>query len=228
MTNQISDIFFDLDHTLWDFDKNSAMAFAVIFEKHQIAVDLEEFLSHYVPINLKYWDLYRVDKITQAELRYGRIREVFDAISYKIDDDKIEILSAEYVEHLPTNNHLFDGTLELLEYLKPKYKLHIITNGFSEVQQKKLNNSKIGHYFETITDSEMAKCKKPNPQIFEYALQSANARKESSIMIGDCLVSDVMGALDSGIDAILFSAEVQNVGEDIKQINHLLDLKKYL
>lgn len=228
MANQISDIFFDLDHTLWDFDKNSALAFEVIFKKHEIKVDVDAFLISYVPINLKYWELYRVDKITHDELRFGRIREVFDEIAYEIDDAKVEIIATEYIEHLPENNHLFDGAFEVLDYLKSKYKLHIITNGFAKAQQKKLKNSKIDHYFQTITDSEIAGCKKPNSQIYEFALELAKAKKESSIMIGDCLISDVMGALDSGMDAILFSAEIQNVSEDIKQVNHLLDLKKYL
>jgi YjjG family noncanonical pyrimidine nucleotidase len=224
----VSDVFFDLDHTLWDFEKNSAMAFAAIFEKHRITAPLEQFLIHYVPINLKYWNWYRDEKITRDELRYGRFKEAFDLMQYQIDNQAIDIISEDYIAHLPLNNHLFDGTIELLEYLKPKYRLHIITNGFSEVQTLKINNSNIGHYFDTITDSEMAGVKKPNPLIFEYALQASGAKKESSIMIGDCIDADVRGALNCGIDAILFSEITIETDAHIKQISHLSQLKKYL
>jgi len=224
----ITDVFFDLDHTLWDFEKNSAMAFAAIFEKHKITASLDTFLLHYVPINLKYWNWYRDEKITRDELRYGRFKEAFDLMDHPIDSAAIDVISEDYISHLPLNNHLFDGTIELLEYLKPKYRLHIITNGFSEVQTRKIAGAKIGHYFETITNSEMAGAKKPNPLIFEYALQLANAQKESSIMIGDCIDADVRGALNSGLDAILFSETALEIEEHIKQVSHLSQLKKYL
>lgn len=228
MANVISDVFFDLDHTLWDFEKNSALAFAIIFEKHQISIDLEDFLTHYVPINLKYWEWYRHEKISQTELRYGRFKEAFGAVNLEIDADQIRLLSEDYIHFLPKSNHLFEGAIELLDYLKPKYRLHIITNGFAEIQSNKLNNSKIHHYFDTITDSEKAGVKKPNPLIFEYALQSAKAKKENSIMIGDCIDADVNGALDFGIDAILFNTNQLATAENIKQINHLSELKNFL
>jgi putative hydrolase of the HAD superfamily len=129
---------------------------------------------------------------------------------------------------LPKYNHLFEGTIEILEYLKAKYNLHIITNGFAEIQENKLNNSYITHYFKSITNSEMAGVKKPNPLIFEYALDLAKAKKENSIMIGDCIEADVQGALDAGLDAIFFNENNTKVTEKIKQVNHLLELKKYL
>ena len=228
MPNTISDIFFDLDHTLWDFEKNSALAFATIFEKHRIPVDLSAFLVHYVPINLKYWEWYRMEKISQTELRFGRFKEAFDALNHEISTEQIQLLSEDYIHFLPQNNHLFDGTLELLDYLKPKYRLHIITNGFAQIQSNKLNNSNIHHYFHTVTDSEKAGVKKPNPLIFEYALQAANAKKENSIMIGDCIDADVNGALNFGIDAILFDSNNLETTGTIKKINHLSELKNFL
>lgn len=224
----ITDVFFDLDHTLWDFEKNSALAFATIFTKHDLKADLTLFLAYYVPINYKYWEWFRVEKITREELRYGRFREAFDAIQYAVDDTLINLLADEYIHYLPQNNHLFDGTIEVLDYLKSKYRLHIITNGFSEVQGHKITNSNIGHYFQTITDSEMAGVKKPNPKIFEYALRSANANKETSIMIGDCIEADVRGALNFGLDAILFDANRLENDTNIKHITHLSQLKKFL
>jgi putative hydrolase of the HAD superfamily len=228
LKNNITDIFFDLDHTLWDFEKNSALAFETIFKKHQIDINLEEFSKYYVPINFKFWEEYRQDKITQAELRYGRLKSVFDCLQHEISDDDIHLISEEYIHYLPQFNHLFEGAIEILDYLKPNYNLHIITNGFAQIQKNKLSNSNIGHYFQTITNSEMAGVKKPNPIIFQYALNLAKTRKENSVMIGDCIEADVKGAINSGFDAILFTETKMVVDKNIKQINHLLELKKHL
>lgn len=222
-----SDIFFDLDHTLWDFEKNSALAFEMIFDKHKLSLDLESFLSFYVPINFKYWKLYRDEKISTEDLRYYRLKEVFDLMEEEVNDDLIHLLSKEYIYYLPRFNHLYDGATEILDYLFPNYNLHIITNGFQNVQFGKLKNSNIEHYFKTITNSEMAGVKKPNPIIFEYALQKANAEKLKSIMIGDNLEADVEGAINSGLDAIFFNEFNIEVTPSITQINHLLLLKNY-
>jgi putative hydrolase of the HAD superfamily len=222
-----SDIFFDLDHTLWDFEKNSALAFEMIFDKHKLSLDLESFLSFYVPINFKYWKLYRDEKISTEDLRYYRLKEVFDLMNEKVNDELIHLLSKEYIHYLPQFNHLYDGATEILDYLSPNYNLHIITNGFQTVQYGKLKNSNIEHYFKTVTNSEMAGVKKPNPIIFEYALQKANAEKPKSIMIGDNLEADVEGALNSGLDAIFFNEFNIEVTPSITQINHLLLLKNY-
>jgi putative hydrolase of the HAD superfamily len=215
-----TDIFFDLDHTLWDFEKNSALAFEKIFEKHQLDLNLEEFLLHYIPTNLKYWKLYRDEKISQEDLRYHRLKEVVD--------EKIHLLSHEYIHYLPQFNYLYEGAWEILDYLFPKYKLHIITNGFQTVQAGKLKNSNIEHFFQTITNSEMAGVKKPNPLIFEYALKKANATKSKSIMIGDSLEADIEGAINVGLDAIFFNEFNVSVDEKIHQVNHLMLLKEYL
>lgn len=225
---KIDHVFFDLDHTLWDFEKNSALAIETIFNKHGINVDLQLFLFHYVPINIKYWEWYRVDKITQLELRLGRLKDTFQLVNYEIDDDKIIFLSEEYIEYLPKFNHLFDGAIEILDYLKPKYNLHIITNGFQEIQDNKLKNSNIDHYFTTITNSEMAGVKKPNPKIFDFAITEANAFKSNSIMIGDCIEADVKGALNFGMQAILFNIDLSKSYDNVKQISHLLELKNHL
>lgn len=226
--NTITDVFFDLDHTLWDFEKNSALAFETIFKLNGLAIEMQQFLHFYVPINREYWERYRKDEITQEKLRFGRLKDTFDLINYEITDDFVIQLSNEYIHHLPKYNHLFDGTIELLDYLNPKYNLHIITNGFAAIQGNKLDNSFITHYFKTITNSEMAGVKKPNRIIFEYALDSAKAKKENSIMIGDCIEADVQGALDAGLDAIFFNESNLRVASHIKQVSQLLELKKYL
>ncbi|SHG28503.1 putative hydrolase of the HAD superfamily [Flavobacterium segetis] len=224
----IKDVFFDLDHTLWDFDKNSGLTFERIFDKKHPEIKIVDFIEKYVPINQACWKLFQYDEITHDELRYNRLKDSFDAINYPISDHEIEQIANEYIHLLPENNHLFEGTIELLEYLKPNYNLHIITNGFADVQRKKINNSEIGAYFKTITNSEMAGVKKPNPIIFDFAIDLAKANKVSSIMIGDSLDADVQGALDAGLEAFFFNETSVEVEPHIKQINHLLELKKYL
>ena len=138
----IKHIFFDLDHTLWDFETNSDIAFETIFKKHEVNVSLNKFLNYYRGINENYWKLYREEKITKEELRYGRLKEAFTKIKHEVKDDLINMLAVDYIEVLPNNNQLFEGAYEILDHLKLNYKLHIITNGFNEVQSKKLENSK--------------------------------------------------------------------------------------
>ncbi|KQW97611.1 YjjG family noncanonical pyrimidine nucleotidase [Flavobacterium sp. Root420] len=228
MNTTITDVFFDLDHTLWDFDKNSEMAFDRIFKNKFPEIRIQDFIEKYAPINQACWKLYQNDQITHIELRYNRLKFSFDALNVEISDENIDEIANDYIEYLTDNNHLFDGAIEVLEYLKPKYKLHIITNGFANVQEKKINNALLSSYFNTITNSELAGVKKPNSIIFDYAVNSAKASKENSIMIGDCLEADVNGALNAGLDAIFFNEKKIEAPDNIKQINHLLELKKYL
>ena len=221
-------LFFDLDHTLWDFDKNSALTFKKIFELHNIEIKLEQFLDVYVPINLRYWKLYREEKIDKASLRFGRLNDAFKMLSYKVPRDLIDQLSDDYISYLSTFNHLFDGTIEILDYLNSKYSLHIITNGFKEVQHGKLNASRISTFFETVTNSEMVGVKKPNPIIFNHALKISNATVENSLMIGDNLEADILGAKNIGMDAICYNYHNDEIPDDIPEIKHLSELKHYL
>jgi putative hydrolase of the HAD superfamily len=224
----IKHIFFDLDHTLWDFDKNSALTFEKIFDVHALNLTTSDFLEVYEPINLNYWKLYREEKIDKASLRYKRLKDSFDAVGFNVSDDIIIQLSEDYITYLTTFNHLFDGTVDLLEYLQTNYELHIITNGFEEAQQRKMDNSNISKYFKTITNSESAGVKKPNPIIFNHALQVSQAKPEDSIMIGDNYEADILGAIDVGLDVILFNYHDYNAESHIKQVTQLVDLKKYL
>jgi putative hydrolase of the HAD superfamily len=223
----ITDIFFDLDHTLWDFDKNSALTFEKIFELNQIDIPIASFLKHYEPINLNYWKLYREERIDKASLRYARLFDTFEAIKMKVDEDLIHQLSEDYIANLTSYNYLFEGTIELLKYLEPKYNLHIITNGFQEVQHGKLDKSNISGYFKTVTNSEMVGVKKPNPLIFDHALKLAKTSKQRSIMIGDNYEADVLGALNIGLDAICFNYHNVDLEQNIKSVDTLLELKVY-
>ena len=225
----IQHVFFDLDHTLWDFEKNSDLAFKKVFDKQNITIDLNSFLTVYKPLNLQYWKLYREEKISKDELRYGRLKNSFDAVNYAITDDLIDIIAVEYIDFLPDFNHLFEHTFEILEYLKDKYQLHIITNGFEEIQIKKMESSNILHYFNSVITSESVGVKKPNPKVFYHALEVANAKKENSIMIGDNIEADVLGAINIGMQAIHCNFEQEKVVDlNIISIASLLELKQYL
>jgi YjjG family noncanonical pyrimidine nucleotidase len=226
--SKIKDVFFDLDHTLWDFDRNSTLAFDAIFKKNKMPINIDFFIEKYIPINQACWKLYQNDKITHEVLRYNRLKHTFDALDYPISEAEIDTIADQYIAILPNSNHLFDGTIEILEYLKKKYTLHIITNGFAEVQDRKMSNSKIKPYFKTITNSELAGAKKPNPIIFDYALQTANAQTETSLMIGDSLDADVQGALNFGMEALFYNPNRAENPKDFKQITHLLELKNHL
>ncbi|MDP5062498.1 MAG: YjjG family noncanonical pyrimidine nucleotidase [Maribacter sp.] len=226
--DKVTDVFFDLDHTLWDFDKNSALTFQKIFKDQKLDIALPDFLEVYMPANLKFWKLFREEKITKIELRYQRLKSVFDTMGYPASDDLINLLSEEYINHLSSFNTLFPNTIEVLDYLQPKYKLHIITNGFQEVQDKKLRNSGIHSYFDQIIDSEMAGVKKPNPIIFNLALNRAGALPEKSLMIGDSLEADIMGAKSVGLHTIHFNAHKEKTHTVAPIIYDLQEIKSFL
>jgi YjjG family noncanonical pyrimidine nucleotidase len=225
----IKHIFFDLDHTLWDFEKNSALAFEKIFQELNLNINSQQFMDIYNPINVAYWKLYEKNEIDQETLRVRRVKDAFEALNYSITLDEINIISNLFIDYLTSNNHLIEGTIETLEYLKDKYVLHIITNGFSFVQDVKLQKSNLDQYFVTITNSEAAGHKKPHENIFKHALTNANAAKYESIMIGDSIEADVLGAMNFGIKAVFFNPANEMVSNDkIIQIQSLTQLKNIL
>lgn len=227
--DNIKHVFFDLDHTLWDFDKNAKLSFEQIFKEQKIAVALNDFLEVYTPINFEYWKLYREEKVNKATLRYRRLKDTFDALDYTINDDLINVLSEDFIKFLPNYNHLIEGTIDVLDYLSEKYQLHIITNGFKEVQNLKLEKSNIKKYFKTVITSESVGVKKPNPKIFEYALAQANAQPQDCIMIGDNVEADILGAFNAGILPIHLELNKNgNTKNAFAQINALKELKQYL
>lgn len=224
----IKHVFFDLDHTLWDFEVNSEKAYALCFKEHNIKVDFQEFMMLYRPINLAYWKMYREEKVTKKELKYGRLKDSFEAMNYSLSDELLCQIAEDYLQNLPKFNQLFDGAFELLDYLVEKYTLHIITNGFQEIQSHKMKQSGLEKYFDQFITSESVGVNKPNPRVFHYALKMANAAPHESIMIGDNLEADVQGAIDVGINAIHFSPKVEETKKGIITIATLLELKNYL
>lgn len=226
--SNITDVFFDLDHTLWDFDRNSALAFERVFQKHKIEVSLTDFLKEYEPINLIYWKKFREETVTKEQLRRGRLTDTFDIFELSFPIETIDALASTYIDELPLDNHLFLHTVEILEYLSEKYNLHIITNGFEEVQRLKLQNSGIKKYFTTITTSEEVGSKKPHPVIFEIALKKASTTPQKSIMIGDSLEADIIGAQNAGMKTLFFNYRKEIVIENYFAIYELSEIKNYL
>ncbi len=225
---RITDVFFDLDHTLWDFERNSALTFQFIFKEQGLRVDMAHFLEYYVPINFKFWKLYREERVSKEELRYQRLRQSFDAIGLQVNDAGINALSESYIQHLSNFKHVLPGTYEILEYLKGSYKLHIITNGFSEIQEKKMRNANIRHYFNVVVNSEMAGVKKPNPKIFQLALEKAGVPPQNALMIGDNLEADILGAQKVGLNAIHLNSNSEQHHKFSEIIHHLHEIKNFL
>ncbi|PUZ26666.1 putative hydrolase of the HAD superfamily [Chitinophaga costaii] len=205
-------IFFDLDHTLWDFETNSRETLLELYQTHHLAtrgiLHFDEFLHRYSIHNDRLWDRFRKGFITRKELRSKRFWLTF--LEYKIADEKLtQLFSEQFLEILPTKTALFPYTTEVLEYLLQKqYTLHLITNGFEDTQLMKLRNANIFHYFTNIITSEAAGSLKPHAAIFNFALQKSSAMATESIMIGDTLEVDILGAQQAGMDQIYFNPNV--------------------
>lgn len=228
-SNYITDIFFDLDHTLWDFDRNSRLAFARVFERHRIPANLEEFIQVYEPINFEYWKRYREERIDKQGLRRGRFEDAFRPFGLQFTIEELDLLATSYIDELPKDNHLFDGTREVLVYLSErKYRMHIITNGFEEVQHLKLKNSRIDEFFETVTTSEEVGVKKPNPLVFHQALDKANTEPRKSVMIGDTFEADILGAEAVGMQTLFYNYRKENPPAKYAIIHDITEIKNYL
>ncbi len=225
-------IFFDLDRTLWDFDAAAEVAFERIYEKYDLKSlgipNAHEFHEVYHPLNERLWEQYRANEITKDDL--NRTRFVLPLEHYGIHDIALaDHLSEDYVYWSPRIVRLVSGTMELLDYLKPKYHLHLITNGFQEVQHTKLSGSGMKPYFETLTVSEEVGVKKPNPEIFRYALRKANATADEGLMIGDEMAVDIDGARAAGMDTIFFNPSGAAVeGSRTFEVKTLLEIMEIL
>lgn len=222
----ITDLFFDLDHTIYDFDKNSALTFQAIFTEMNLS-GIDDFMTHFKPINDAYWERFAKEEISRDFLRYGRLKDTFTAIKVNVSDEHIYHIADSFIENLSNYNHVFNDAHETLDYLKTKYTLHIITNGPEVVQEKKMINAQLDHYFKTVTNSEKAGVKKPHPGIFNFALKEANVKPQNSLMIGDNINADVNGALNVGMQAVWFNEfKLQNTTGvvEVQQLKQLLDI----
>lgn len=203
-----SDIFFDLDNTLWDFDRNSAEVLHELFHRYDLASigvpSFELFFDKYKNRNEMMWEQYRLGKIDKVTLRDKRFSLTFWDLG--LDEELVpKELSDEYIRISPTKSYLFPHAHEVLEELKKKYVLHIITNGFEEAQHIKLKAADLTKYFSNIIISEHTGFRKPDVRIFHYASANAGAESQDCLMIGDGLVVDILGAKEAGWDTVYFN-----------------------
>lgn len=199
-------LFFDLDHTLWDFEANARATLVTLHEELQLEErgvhDFELFYRNYLVHNEMLWEHYRKGMIKQDELRMKRMRLAL--LDFKIADEVLsEKMNIRFLDLLPTRNVLFPYAIEMLKYLEGKgYELHLITNGFESVQHSKLKHSGLDVFFREVITSESSNSIKPNKEIFEFAFMKTGADPARSIMIGDTLEVDIQGAMNAGIDQV--------------------------
>lgn len=227
-------IFFDLDRTLWDFEKNSEATLIQIYEEFKLKDRIyapHQFVREYKRINARYWDEYRVGLTTKEKLREGRFQDTLALFGFTEDELKSrEKLGEYYIANSPKGKILFPNTHETLRELKNKnYALHIITNGFKEAQSVKLKTNQLDQYFDVILCSDTFGKNKPHPSIFRHALKQANTHEKESIMIGDDIKADILGAKGVGMNAILFDPELKQkpkkgfeIISNLSQINEKL------
>jgi putative hydrolase of the HAD superfamily len=224
-------LFFDLDHTLWDFEANARATLQELHVALQLGKrgvnDFELFHRNYLAHNEKLWERYRNGYIKQEELRVKRMWLAL--LDFKIADEELaKELSTRFLDLLPTRTILFPYTKEILQYLRDKqYVLHLITNSFEKTQHNKLMFAGLKPFFNEVITSEGSGSLKPNKEIFQFALQKCNANREESIMIGDSIEVDIIGALNAGIDQVY----VNHLGVDptvrpTYMVNSLKELEK--
>ncbi len=199
-------LFFDLDHTLWDFETNAKYALSELYEHFKLSElfvsHFDDFYTTYIHHNAIIWDRYHKGFITVDDLKWKRMQRTL--LDFKIGDDILaKEMSIKFLEILPNQKKLFEYTTEILDYLINKnYILHLLTNGFEKTQWSKITNSNIAKYFTNVITSELSSCIKPSKEMFEYAINRAGAELSESIMIGDNLDADIQGAINAGMDSI--------------------------
>ncbi|MBL4669447.1 MAG: YjjG family noncanonical pyrimidine nucleotidase [Flavobacteriales bacterium] len=231
MKKKYKHIFFDLDRTLWHFDENSKKVLNDIYTHFKLDKSInsvDEFIEKYQEINEALWSLYREDKVTKDELRWRRFEDTlayFNISNPKVASDMGDF----YIYHSPRQTLLLPETRSVLKYLSKKYKLHIITNGFEEVQHIKLKESGISNYFDVVILSEKVGVKKPHPYIFKKAFLAAGANAKNSLMIGDDWYADIYGAQRVKMDAIYFNFnKLEHKNSVQKEISCLSELYEIL
>ncbi|MBU8883364.1 YjjG family noncanonical pyrimidine nucleotidase [Kaistella sp. DKR-2] len=230
---KIQHIFFDLDNTLWDHRRNAYLTLKDIFKRQNVRdrynLDFEDFHKEYFTINERLWAQIRDGEIDKDYLREHRFYDSF--MFFGIDDRELaQIFEHNFLDEILNYNDLVEGAFELLEYLAGKnYRLHILSNGFKEVTYRKCELSGIKNYFETITSADEIDIRKPHPQVYEYALNKAGAKKEESVMIGDDWIADVEGGKSFGMKVIFFDVFNDNYeAEDVAVVKKLEEIKNYL
>ena len=223
----VKHLFFDLDHTLWDYDRSSQETLLAIYDEHQLVhsdVSAKEFLDTFYKINNHLWHLYNHGEIDREYIKKNRFAEIFNQLG--VDPDRSAQASHYFLHHCSTKPYLIDHAKAALDYLKERYRLHIITNGFTDSQRNKLTYSGIEGYFEIVVTSESIGAKKPSPEIFIHSLAEAGAQVTESVMIGDNPTTDISGAKEVGMTSVLFDPTGQKKSVADFEIQSLLELIK--
>ncbi len=223
-------LFFDLDRTLWDFDGNSREVLAELFTEFELGsfgIGQEAFIAVYEEVNAALWGQHEAGAIPKEVLRALRFHRALEQLGIS-ESALARRMEEAYMDRCPRRSGLLPGAMGLLEDLKTRYSLHIITNGFTEVQALKLDVAGIRHYFHVVLTSEMAGVAKPDKGIFRHALRSAGARASESLMIGDNARADIAGARKAGIDQVHFSPEGNPDSEATFRVAHLHELRGIL
>lgn len=223
-------IFFDLDHTLWDFEKNSDETLYELFYGLKINelgnFTFEDFIGHFRRIHHHLWDLFNQHLIDRHTIRTQRFKQIREALNVP-EHPAFEQFSNAYIARCPQKPHLIPHAAEILDYLQSSYHLHIISNGFDEIQAVKMKSGGILHYFKTIVTSETTGARKPSKEIFEYALKISNATTADSLMIGDNLITDIGGARNADLDTVFYNPEKLTHKEKVTyEISSLSQLKE--
>ena len=225
-------IFFDLDHTLWDYETNSRETLSELYnqfelKKRGIPQDSDLHKTFYT-INNELWDLYDRGMIHRDVIRKERFHKIL--LMHGVDEYAMSLkISDAYLTHSPTRKNLMEGCKQTLDYLLPRYSLVIITNGFDEIQSTKLSSSGIHHYFKDVVTSARAGHKKPAKEIFEFALRENKVEAHQTIMIGDNLHTDMAGAKNAMVDTVFYNpARVEHQADVDFEIETLTELKNFL
>ncbi len=232
MSKRYKCLFFDLDHTLWDYETNSANTLKEMFRLFGLQdmgkFSFEDFREEFSRVNQHLWHLYDNGKIESAEIRKSRFEMILSRLGI-VNNRLAQDLSAHYLAECPKKTALIPGATETLQYLKGRYRLSVITNGFKEVQFTKLAHSNLLPFFDHVVTSEQAGSKKPSPEIFKFALSKNQASAHEAIMVGDNPLTDIAGAAAAQIDAVLFSPDKPPQGcHALHQIRHLAELRALL
>lgn len=220
-------VFFDLDHTLWDFEQNSEACLRSIHaELLAKEVDFANFSATFRRINKALWRALEQNSITHDELRQRRFKESLEELQLTCTVEASLAMNEEFMRLLPQQTQLMDGSLQVLDYLGGKYQLHIISNGYLDIQTRKMQGSGLLPYFKHIITSDIAGSRKPDPQIFDYALEAAGTHREKAIYIGDDEVADKEGAEKAGMPFIWYAPHREE--RNNKQINALYQLMEIL
>lgn len=224
-------LFFDLDHTLWDYDVNAAAALTDLHEKYDLhrksGFTAAQLITNFFKVNYALWDDFNIGAIDKEDIRKFRFPKIYDALGVSHDHIPLNI-ELEYVDLCPTKKATFPMAHEVLSFLKGKFAIHVITNGFKEIQTRKIASASLSSFFTEIITSESAGYRKPDPRVFDFALAKAGASKQESIMIGDNLATDISGAKNAGMDQVYFNPDGKSHEEDvtyeIQSLGQLMEL----